>query len=292
MTASLSHWLALREPFDTAARSVSLTHAVADRLPRDRPVRILDLGCGTGSNLRYLARHMPVDQQWLLVDRDPLVLAGMPPRMSAWSQTRPSVRSPASEASAGDCFQTVPYETRQLDLGARDALEIFVDRDLVTASALLDLVSASFLAWLAERCRASGAVALFALTYTGRSTCTPAEPEDDEICALLNRHQEQIDKGFGPAAGPGAVACTERAFVAAGYRVRREPSDWQIGPDARDLQRLLMQGWADAAVEMAPAESATIADWRARRLAHVEAGRSRIAVSHEDLAAFPIKSHA
>lgn len=254
---SLAEWLALREPHDAVARSARLTQAVADALPRDRPLKILDLGSGTGSNPRYLAPRLPAGQQWLLVDKDASLMAA------------------------------APHETRQVDLGAQDAPEIFEGRDLVTASALLDLVSAPYLEWLAQRCRANNAVALLALTYTGRSECEPAEPEDGVMCALLNLHQQESDKGFGPAAGPNAVARAEAAFAAAGYRVRREPSDWRLGADAGELQRLLMQGWADVALEMAPYEGEVIADWLARRFAHLDAGRSRIVVSHEDLAAFP-----
>jgi len=276
-------WLALREPLDAASRSAALTRAVVDALPRDRPLRIVDLGCGTGSNVRYLQRFLPGAHEWLLVDKDPTVLAVA--RVSLEAVLYDDGRH---AAAVGNGLQTVPHETRQLDLGARDAPEIFAGRDLVTASALLDLVSAEFLTWLAGRCRENGGVALFTLTYTGRSISTPAEPEDDEMCVLLNRHQQQSDKGFGPMAGPDAVACAERVFAAAGYRVRREPSDWQIAPEARELQRLLIEGWADAAREMAPRDSARIDDWLARRLAHVDAGRSRIVVSHEDLLAVPL----
>jgi SAM-dependent methyltransferase len=254
----LLSWLALREPLDAASRSAALTRAVVDVLPRDRPLRIVDLGCGTGSNVRYLQRFLPGAHEWLVVDKDPSVLAH------------------------------APGDTRQLDLGAQGAPEIFAGRDLVTASALLDLVSEEFLTWLAGQCRENGAVALFTLTYTGRSTSTPAEPEDDEICVLLNQHQHHSDKGFGPMVGPDAVACAARAFAAAGYRVRREPSDWHIAPAARELQRLLIEGWADAAREMMPRDSARIDDWLARRLAHLDAGRSRIVISHEDLLAVPL----
>src|SRR5262245_5571964 len=109
---SLADWLALREPLDAASRSAMLTRAVVESLPRDRPLKILDLGCGTGSNARYLANHLAGAHDWLLVDKDPSVLAH------------------------------APHTTRQLDLGARNAPEIFNGRDLVTASALLDLVSA------------------------------------------------------------------------------------------------------------------------------------------------------
>jgi SAM-dependent methyltransferase len=256
-SSPLADWLALREPLDAASRSFELTRAVAAALPRDRPLRIVDLGCGTGSNARYLEPHLRGSHDWLLVDADPSVLAA------------------------------APHHTRRLDLGRRDAPEIFAGRDLVTASALLDLVSEDFLVWLAEQCRAVGAVALFALTYTGRSRCMPSEPEDGVMCALLNLHQLQCDKGFGPAAGPGAVAYAENAFTAAGFHVRREPSNWHVEPEAIELQELLMQGWVDAALELAPFEADAIHDWHTRRLAHLRAGRSRIVVSHEDLAAFP-----
>jgi hypothetical protein len=138
---------------------------------------------------------------------------------------------------------------------------------------------------LADQCRRANAIALFALTYTGRSRCAPAEPEDDLVRELMNRHQRQNDKGFGRAAGPDAVAAAERAFRTVGYTVRREASDWQLAPDAVALQRLLIEGWADAAIEMAPARSAAIRAWLSRRLVHVQRSRSHIVVGHEDLLA-------
>jgi SAM-dependent methyltransferase len=274
MSESLSGWLALREAADAAARSVALTQALADRLTRDRPLRILDLGSGTGSNVRYLARYLPRDQDWLLVDADAALLADARAQMSSWA-----VRSGAH----------LHIETQQLNLGELDRLEIFSGRDLVTASALLDLVSDTWLVALAKQCRAAGAIALFSLTYNGHSSCTPAEPEDEAIRLLMNRHQQANDKGFGRAAGPGAVASAERAFAAAGYRVERAASDWMLSPDAPELQRALVSGWAEAAREIAPEQTTMIEDWLDRRLAHVEAGRSRIVVGHEDLAVW--RSH-
>ena len=111
----------------------------------------------------------------------------------------------------------------------------------------------------------------------------PAEPEDEAIGLLVNRHQ-RTDKGLGPAAGPTAVARAGELLTAAGYQVEREASDWELTPDSRDLQRPLIAGWADAAAAVAPEQSALIADWRARRIAHVDAGHSQLIVGHKDLA--------
>jgi hypothetical protein len=287
MSSLLSTWLQLREPADTAARSDSLTGKIAETLESGETVRVLDLATGTGSNLRYLAPHLPCRQSWLMVDRDSALLALLPDLMSSWGAGR---RYTVATVSGNECvidggqFQS-HVETRSLDLNVLDELDIFAGRQLVTASALLDLVSETWLGALAARCREVGAAALFALTYNGWSACSPEEPEDEMIRHLLNTHQK-TDKGLGgPAAGPDAAGHAARCFADVGYRVWTEPSNWMLGPAERELQRRLIDGWARAATELVPDEMSGIAQWRARRIAHVEAGRSRIVVGHFDVAA-------
>ena len=114
----------------------------------------------------------------------------------------------------------------------------------------------------------------------------PREREDDAIRALMNKHQ-RTDKGFAPAAGPEASASAARAFEGVGYEVRRDRTNWMLGPESEELQRELIEGWAHAALEMAPENASVIRDWLARRLDHLRQGLSRIVVGHEDLAAWP-----
>jgi hypothetical protein len=68
--------------------------------------------------------------------------------------------------------------------------------------------------------------------------------------------------------------------------VRVGASDWHLDAGAAELQRQLVTGWAGAARVMAPADASAIDAWTARRLGHIDAGRSRIVVGHHDLAAF------
>jgi len=287
MDESLSHWLGLRELADAMARSDALTRTIAGAMPSSQQVCVLDLATGTGSNIRYLVDRLPGHQRWLAVDRDATLLSDLRERMSSWG----AVRGYDVRTEPGSCIIRGPrleceIETRRMDLETLEDDEIFAGRHLVTASALLDLVSAQWLRALASRCRAAGASALFTLTYNGRSSCVPAEPEDDTVRDLMNQHQKR-DKGLGgPAAGPDALARAERCFAEAGFRVQLEPSDWTLGPDVAALQRMLIDGWAHAATEMVPDRAATIARWHARRLTHVDAGRSRLVVGHDDLAAW------
>ena len=284
---ALAQWLALREPVDAASRSERLMRTIADAVQRHDPLQVLDLASGTGSNIRYLMDRLPARRQrWLAADHSPTLLTELPIRISQWGAAL-GYDVDTSHGSAVIRHERLEchVETRQLDLDTLPS-ELFAGRHLVTASALLDLVSESWLTLLASRCRAAGAAALFTITYNGRSTCSPSEPEDDIVRDLFNRHQ-RTDKGLGgPAAGPDAARYAVRAFADAGYQVETDASDWVLGPDDAELQRQLIEGWAQASTEIAPDAASMIADWRSRRIQHLESGISHLVVSHHDIAAW------
>lgn len=287
MDEGLSEWLRRRETADAIARSTALTEAIVDALPIGEPLRILDLATGQGSNVRFLAEHLPGSQHWLAVDRSTALLAALGDKMAEWGAARGcAVHRSGELCSIRGADVDCDVQTQRMDLGTLNGREIFAGRHLVTASALLDLVSESWLMTLAARCWEVGAVALFTISYNGRSSCFPDEAEDAQIRDLMNQHQRS-DKGLGgPAAGPDAAVCAQRCFEDAGYHVRRERSNWILAPADADVQRTLIDGWALAATEMAPDCARLIEAWRERRLAHVDAGRSHLTVGHDDLAAW------
>ena len=256
MTSFTAEWLSLREPADAAARSEALAAGFADDARR-----IVDLASGTGANIRYLAPRLRRASHWLAVDNDAQLLAALAP--------------------AG-----AKVSTLRLDL-ARALDDVPLDGcNLVTASALLDLVSAAWLHRLAARCAEARAGVLFALTYDGRIEWSPREDADELVRGLINRHQLG-DKGFGPALGPGAAAAAVRHFNAVGYEIRTASSDWDLGPESPALQTALIEGLIAAAAEIAPGEAEALDNWARRRRAHVAAGVSRVRLGHVDLGGRP-----
>jgi hypothetical protein len=298
-----AEWLALREPHDAAARSAELVALLARPTGRARalgasalargaksdareaqPERaIVDLGAGSGANLRWLAPRLGGRQSWLLVDRDDALLAAVEPQTQRWAE---GCGAQLDAHGAELVVRGATFECRArrvtLDLAAEVARLELPERSLVTSSALLDLVSAEWVDELARLCRGASADVLFALTYDGRSLCTPAEPEDAEALDLFNRHQ-RTDKGFGAALGPAAARRAAEALERLGYRVTERASDWRIGPGGGDMQRALLDGWLEAALEIAPRRRAVLEAWHRRRTAHVDAERSELAVGHVDL---------
>lgn len=258
-------WLALREPADSAARATEL----ADRLCEwaigrsDGPLVVRDLGCGTGSMGRWLADRLPGPQRWLLHDRDPalvdLAVTGLPAGVAA--------------------------EPRVGDLTALDAAQL-AGTAVVTASALLDLLTADEVERLAAACAAAGCATLVALSVTGRVLLTPAEPLDSEFGAAFDAHQRRTVDGrrlLGPDAPPAIAA----AFARHGASVVRAPSPWRLGPADGPLVEQWLRGWIAAACEHRPSLVAEAEAYLDRRLTAAERGELRVVVGHADLLALP-----
>jgi hypothetical protein len=265
MSGFSAGWLTLREPYDLRARNPAVLDAVAASLESLSPVRVVDLACGTGSTLRALGPLLPAQQNWKLIDNDLGLLA----------------RAKATPLASHSTVTAI-----LLDLN-RD-LEAALDGpvDLVTTSALLDLVSETWLERLAIEIAARAIPFYAALSYDGRIGFTPSDPLDAAIAAAVNAHQ-RTDKGFGPALGPAAAGLAIARFEALGYSVAHGESDWTMGPDDLDMQNEILAGWASAADEMGVLSAADITAWLTRRREAVDAGRSSFLVGHVDFFAAP-----
>jgi len=210
-----AEWLDLREPFDARARATSPVTELKRHVTAGSsaaPLAIVDLGAGAGSNLRFLAPRLGGVQRWRLVDHDSRLLEASLTTTQAWAAARGAeARRSGSSLTIRAADFACEVECQAVDLVDLAAVEL-PERGLVTAAALLDLVSHDWLETLARRCRTARAAVLLALTYDGRTTPKPAEPEDPVVLAMFNRHQ-LFDKGFGPALGLRAAEAAETAFL-------------------------------------------------------------------------------
>lgn len=264
MSGFSAEWLALREPVDMRARNAQVLDSVAAAFAGRSTLSIVDLGSGTGSTVRALAMRLPQPQSWRLIDNDAVLLA------EAFAAQRP----------AG-----VAIETVQADLNG-DLGPLLDGADLVTSSALIDLVSEPWLANLAAACAARTLPLYMALAYDGRATLTPADVLDEQVIAAVNAHQLG-NKGFGPALGPRAGDFAIRLLRTFGYAVLQRQSDWMADTVDLDFQRELLAGWRNAAEELGEIPRDALAAWFARRLAAATAGRLILQVGHVDFFARP-----
>lgn len=274
LPSHFADWLTLREPADAAARAGDLVELVRRRLavgagPAARaagPLVVHDLGAGTGSMARWLAPRLPGPQHWILHDQDADLLA----------------RATAGIPDAVD-GGPVTVETRRGDLTRLAAADL-AGASLVTASALLDMLTADEIERLVAACACAGCPTLLALSVTGRVRLTPADPWDAQIAAAFNAHQRRTVGGralLGPAAVPACAA----AFARHGVDVVLRPSPWRLGPEQAALAGEWFTGWLDAAREQRPELVGPTRAYARRRRAEIAAGRLDVLVDHLDLLA-------
>ncbi|WP_417544067.1 glycosyltransferase [Marinobacter sp.] len=269
-TVFAGEWLLAREAADHRARSVGLAQRLSqwieDTANHQGQVRIVDVGTGRGSNAAYLASALSTPQEWVLVDQDENLLAEAARRV--------------------DQFNT-PYEIVQRRLMPED-FEGFLPDDtlVVTASALIDLVSEAWLEAFAAEVISTQAAILVVLSYTGAFALSPAHEHDSLLQELVNQHQHG-DKGTGAALGPEAATVLADKLNSQGYEVKVVETPWHLSNKDATLISMLMEGWVTAAKQQSPGDADQMDAWFAARKQQLAAGELEITVCHQDVLGLP-----
>jgi hypothetical protein len=262
-------WLDLREPADAAARDRELVEHLRQHLPENSCLVIHDLACGTGSMGRWLAPLLPEPQRWVLHDRDPDLL----------HVAAAEIPGPASDGGS------VVVETRRSDV-TQLCPDDLAGAALITASALLDLMTQDELARLIDACSKAGCPVLLSLSVVGRVDLAPADPLDSQVAAAFDAHQRRMTAG-GRLLGPEAVAAAVEEFRRLGANVLVRPTPWRLGTAEADLAAEWFSGWIHAACEQSVDLASATGPYARRRLAAARAGELAVTVGHADLLALP-----
>ena len=276
MSGFSAQWLDLREPVDHRSRSVELGRRLARHFEGWRPITVVDLGCGTGSNLRATAPLLGPDQSWTLVDYDQALLDAAGQRLTAWADGSDKQDNRLILFKGA---KRLSVEFRRADIAGDLDGALGAAANLVTASAFFDLVSADFIARFAAAVAKHRAAFFTVLTYDGDQRWTPEHEADTIMAEAFHAHQAR-DKGFGAAAGPHAPDALGEAFATAGYSVEEADSAWRLGEADAALITDLARGFADAVRETGQVDAKLIAEWAAIT-------RSSAVVGHTDTLALP-----
>jgi len=260
-------WLGLREAADAAARAPELVEPVRRHLAVTPRVVIHDLGTGTGSMGRWLAPQLPGPQHWIMYDRDADLLE----------------RAMADMIDTAADGAPVTVETRQRDI-TRLTADDLDGASLITASALLDMLTTDEVERVVAACAGARCPTLLTISVIGRVELTPPDPLDAEVAEAFNAHQRRTTGGRS-LLGPDAVDVTVEAFGRRGVSVLVRSSPWRLGADQAELMSEWFKGWLAAACEQRPELAQSVAAYARHRWVDADAGRLGVVVHHNDLLA-------
>lgn len=270
--------------------------ALADRAAdADEPVRIVEIGVGTGSMIARLAdwEVLPPSVSYRAVDVDPETLAvarrQLPERLQTAGYTVES-----TEDGMVARRETDDGADRRIDitLQVENGFEITDEADAVIAGAVLDLVELPDALEAIKRLLVDEGLLYAPMTFNGSTSFTPREPLDDRIERLYHHHMDEIREQ------PGSSRAGQQLFAelpAAGYTVvGAGGADWIVRPvdgaypddESTVLSHLLST--IDGALADYPAaeiEPETRTEWIETRRQQLDRGELTLVAHHVDVLA-------
>jgi hypothetical protein len=227
---------------------------------------IHDLGSGTGSTGRWLAPQLRSPQHWIMYDRDGDLL----------------------ERAMSDMIDVAADAPLSVETRLRDITRLTVDdldgACLITASALLDMLTAEEVERVVAACAGVGCPTLLTISVNGRVELAPPDPLDADVAEAFNAHQRRTVGGRS-LLGPDAVDVAIEAFERRGATILVRSSPWRLGADHAELMSAWFTGWLAAACEKRPELGRRTAVYARRRSDDAAAGRLGVVVHHNDLLA-------
>jgi hypothetical protein len=223
-------------------------------------LEIIDLGAGTGANQRWLSPRLGFVQRWIHLDHDPTISRSLP----------------------------LPDDTLIIDGSVEPALGWLLanrrsDRQLVTCSALLDVLTIDQIDAVCRAVVENHVPALYSLTVTGALTIEPADPYDELFLDAFNDHQRRAGR-----AGPDAISLVINALCAGGFTVRTQETPWRLtASDDSAFVEQFLQERLDAVVAQNPNLASPATAWLELRRSQLALGILRIEVGHRDILALP-----
>jgi hypothetical protein len=220
--------------------------------------------------LRWLAPLLPGPQRWTGHDRDKELLAAL------------STSTPVRDAHG----VTVTIDIHACDLTRLEPDEL-VGASLITASALLDILTVAELERLATTCLTARCPVLLTLSVTGHVELRPPDNQDERIRRAFNAHQRRVTSDGRRLLGPDAVPAAVTLFANRGATVLSAPSVWQLRAGERSLINEWLTGWVGAACGHDPALAGSARRYLRRRSRAVANGYPDVRVHHRDLLIMP-----
>ncbi|MBN4081253.1 hypothetical protein JYT44_02690 [Caldithrix abyssi] len=277
-------WQQERFPFDAFARNQKIEKIFLNYFTRKTSLKIVDVGSGLAANTRYSSENFPFDQDWTLIENDPIILENCLQTLIEWAKERqwPYVHSP----NELELYTPNKYIHIKIVRGSFMDLDKLVDLseiDLITASAVFDLFSKNQFRTFAH-ILASHRLPLFTTLNYLSMVFEPQGTEDHKYIKYYENHMTQ-PREFGSKMGPYCSQNMTKILENVGYHITTGSSNWLINSKNSKMMNYLLRFMHVAIREMlkSPTELNQLEQWISNKKQLVQNGELSLKVNHMDI---------
>ena len=277
-------WINLRESYDMLSRSDLLQNLYKNNKMNLK--KVIDLGGGNGSFLRWCHYKNIIYDDFLIIDNDEALLKSFYPRTKSYlsmmslsliKDNRISYRIQNLKNNK-DGFITLKKQDFY------KSIDIINDYNLVSFSAVSDLLSKKFIKCLFDKID-KGTNLYFSICFDGRVKWKNKNKYDKYIVSMFNQHQKQ-EKTTGVALGLNSINFIKNLSKKNNYKIYIADSSWSVDSqdnDSRIFQKAYLNTIYKPLKKFEFTDKDILENWLKSKQNDIENKNSNLVVGHKDI---------
>ena len=277
-------WINLRESYDMLSRSDLLQNLYKNNKMNLK--KVIDLGGGNGSFLRWCHYKNIIYDDFLIIDNDEALLKSFYPRTKSYL-------SMMSLSLIKDNMMSYRIQNLKnnkdgfITLKKQDfykSIDIINDYNLVSFSAVSDLLSKKFIKCLFDKID-KGTNLYFSICFDGRVKWKNKNKHDKYIVSMFNQHQKQ-EKTTGVALGLNSINFIKNLSKKNDYKIYIADSSWSVDSqdnDSRIFQKAYLNTIYKPLKKFELTDKDILENWLKSKQNDIENKNSNLVVGHKDI---------
>ena len=277
-------WINLRESYDMLSRSDLLQNLYKNNKLNLK--KVIDLGGGNGSFLRWCHYKNIIYDDFLIIDNDEALLKSFYPRTKSYLST-------ISLSLIKDNMMSYRIQNLKtnkdgfITLKKQDfykSIDIINDYNLVSFSAVSDLLSKKFIKCLFDKIN-KGTNLYFSICFDGRVKWKNKNKHDKYIVSMFNQHQKQ-EKTTGVALGLNSINFIKNLSKKNDYKIYIADSSWSVDSqdnDSRIFQKAYLNTIYKPLKKFELTDKDILENWLKSKQNDIENKNSNLVVGHKDI---------
>jgi hypothetical protein len=277
-------WIKAREKYDSKHRS----NLLKEQYKKDKSFfnKIIDLGSGNGSFLRYCHNKKIVFEEMLLIDYNSKLLRDF--YASTYNYLNGTNYNILKESPTKYQLKKIDnIKTKNIQLINTDilkSLDIINNYNLISLSAMSDILPILFIKKLLNKV-GKNKIIYFSICFDGSIKWDSSHKYDKYVLTMFNKHQE-MNKSSGYVVGSKSIKLIKEYSAKKKYSFQIKDSSWELksyDENAKYFQKMYLDTIYKPLKKDDITDKDMLSEWRKVKLKDIVSGKSKITVGHKDI---------